>query len=231
MAITAIVGIFYGSTAFSNYQLKARANQWINFVNQIATAGAMWRANYSATSVCDAVGSSYPLNVSGLCAHDAIHDSWATGKADAGKYVWPFTLINADFPDDGTGRHFDTFGAGPIVFDGITYHGGATFYNLHDGKGDFFLVMIYIGSYLGAGDSALLDPASTMVKLCQKINENRVPANLTLDPTYNVPITTAMTDVNFAGSGYGATAEIPQGLCFLNKVSSGFPLMEYYIQF
>jgi len=195
VAITAIVGIFYGGTAFGNYQLKARANQWINVVNQIVAAGAMWRANYNQTSACDSFGSTYPYNAGGICGGDLVHDSWSTGKVDADKYVWPFNIISADLPDDGTGRHFDTYGAGPIVLDGVTYHGNARFFNLHDGKGDFFLVTIYIGTYIAAGDDALLDPNSTLVKVCQKINEGRVPVFLTIDPTYNVPITTATTNV------------------------------------
>ncbi len=204
VAITVLVGVYYGGQVYNDYMINSKANTLINELSQLSTAGNLYMADNGQTLYEQGnqgvdLSSSFDTNLTnyftqlntilGYPIIRTINQGWNPGYKNKNQWACPSPTIQ--------------------------YHRGlCTSYNTASNYVIFTAGKMTACSTMNYIPTVTFDASDEIIKMCQKINKNVViPNTLTIDPTTQLPI--EPTNL-FTGSMVGSYANFCQGAGFAN---------------
>ncbi len=212
VAITALAGVFYGGSAFSNYQVQVLANTMTSVGQQVYNAGIAYMANNGQTyfsqdlmtlgNMVKIKNQNYLSDFPGVLSSDVKYGN----SGNAGGYG-SCQLINGNYY--GTGYRFctDANNANFVMMYSIKVNPGASSCNWPAG--------------------IAFDNNHPAIKACQKINAGKDLSAYTIDGTTGLPI--YAFDAQRCNSGAGNIPENLKNTCFYSNTGGsqiGYAIMQ-----
>ncbi len=179
VAITILVGAYYGGQAYNDYTINTKANTLMNELAQLSAAANLYMADHAQTlfeqgQIGTDLSSSFDTNLASYYSQlNTIFNSPVIRTLTLG---WSSDHRNQN----------QLACASPT----IQYHRGlCTGYNTTHNYVIFTAGKMTACTSGNLAASVTFDASDELVKMCQKINKNvLIPSTLTIDPTTQLPI-------------------------------------------